>query len=160
MSHNSSTRFGQPLHLELRASARLRNAALAAHALVLIVWWWSDLPLAGVLAGSGALILHYRWFHQRHVAAGRRDALQALHWDSARGWRIRTGDGRWRDGVLRTPVFVTRHLALARFRRSRWRSYSAVVVADRLDSDDFRRLRVRLIQSAHGRGDRVQVSGA
>jgi hypothetical protein len=87
-------------------------------------------------------------------------AICALSWDAARGWRIRQARGDWigADPVL--PVFVSHRLVAVRFRTGRFAYRNLLVVGQRCAADEFRRLRVRLIQSAYGNRDRAKIPGA
>jgi hypothetical protein len=76
-----------------------------------------------------------------------------------RGWRIRQARGDWLDAEPLLPMFVTRRLVAVRFRTGRCAYRTLLVVAQRCAADDFRRLRVRLIQSSHGDRNRAKVSG-
>ena len=62
------------------------------------------------------------------------------------------------DPVL--PVFVSHRLVAVRFRTGRLAYRNLLVVGQRCAAEDFRRLRVRLIQSAHGNRDRAKIPGA
>ena len=159
MSHNSSQGFDRPLRIELRASRRLLGAALLLYLAALLSCL--RMPLApGWRAGLCVLLcLHFVFVYRRHIVASATQAVRGLAWDAQRGWRIKGPRGEWRQATLCTPVFVSYRLAVARFRTRRRGSRSVMLLADRAGVDDFRRLRVRLIQSAHGDRDRTQIPG-
>lgn len=157
MSHNSSQRFDRPLQVELRASRLLFGAALLLYLAALLCCVWAPLPGAWRAAMCGLLCLHFVSVCRRHIVSCAPQAVCGLAWDLQRGWRIRGPRGDWQQAALCTPVFVSYRLAVARFRSGRWRSRSVMLVADRAGDEDFRRLRVRLIQSAHGDRDRTQI---
>jgi len=148
MSHNSLTKFDQPLLAELQPSPALFLAFASVYALVAVVWlwvplsWWARLALFALLGG------HFVFLYRLHVKPMLCCAVQALSWDAVRGWRLRCRGGGWCPAQLLTPAFVSYRLVAVRFRVGRFSTRSVVVVADRLDGDDFRRLRVRLLQSA------------
>jgi len=108
-----------------------------------------------LLALTGA---HLVYFLRRQVAATADGAISAISWDKQRGWRVCAPPGGWQAARPLMPVVVTAPLAVVRFRVSNRRACSAVIVGDRLGADDFRRLRVRLLQAA--RGQRHQASFA
>lgn len=148
MSCDSLTRFDHPLHLELGRSARLRVAAACVHALAA-----AGCLLSAVHPALSVLLvvltgLHLVRFLRCHVDGTDRDAVTGIAWDRERGWRVRGGRVHWRDARLSLPVFVTAHVVVVRFRGPGLKRYSAVIVGERLEPDDFRRLRVRLLQSA------------
>lgn len=150
MSDASSTAFARPLRIELRASRRLALLGGVAHAAAVGACLLAHLPLPLCLLGALLVTLHWRRFLLRQCSGGASLALAALRWDAARGWRIRPGGGDWQPARLHLPVFVSAPLAVVRFRLRSGRRCAAVVVADRLPQDDFRRLRVRLLQTAAG----------
>jgi hypothetical protein len=91
---------------------------------------------------------HLVYFLRRQVTATAAGAISAISWDRQRGWRVRALPGGWQAARLLMPVFVSAQLVVVRFRASNRRAGSAVIVGDRLGADDFRRLRVRLLQAA------------
>ncbi|MEA2080805.1 MAG: protein YgfX [Pseudomonadota bacterium] len=145
------TKFDQPLLAELKPSRILLLALGAVYALVAAVWLWVPLSCLSRLALFGLLGGHFVFLYRLHVKPLLRCAVQALRWDSVQGWRLRCPGGEWFPAQLRTPAFLSYRLVAVRFRVGRFRTRTVVVVADRLDENDFRRLRVRLIQSATDR---------
>jgi hypothetical protein len=156
MSHNSSRKFDRPLRIELRSSPRLLRGCLALY----LVAGLSCLsaPVPGVLLVL--LVLHFCHLYCTHIRMCVPTAICALSWDAARGWRIRQARGDWigADPVL--PVFVSHRLVAVRFRTGRFAYRNLLVVGQRCAADEFRRLRVRLIQSAYGNRDRAKIPGA
>ena len=148
MSHNSLTKFDQPLLVELKPSRRLLLALAALYALTAWVWLWVPLPWPGRVALFAVLGAHFVFVYRLHVRPLLRCAVQALSWDAVRGWRLRCPGGEWCPAQLLTPAFVGYRLVAVRFRVGRFSTRTIVVVSDRLGENDFRRLRVRLIQSA------------
>jgi hypothetical protein len=159
MSHNSSPEFDRPLQVELQTSRLLLGAALLLYLAALLSCVWAPLPGAWRAGLCGLLCLHFVFVYRRHIVGRAPQAVCGLAWDVQRGWRIRGPRGDWQQAGLCTPVFVSHRLAVARFRTGRRRSRSVMLVADRAGVEDFRRLRVRLIQSAHGDRDRTQIPG-
>ena len=148
MSHNSLTKFDQPLLAELQPSRLLLLALGAVYALAALVWLWVPLSWPARLALFGLLGGHFVFLYRLHVKPLQRCAVQALGWDTVRGWRLRCLGGEWLPAQLLTPALVSYRLVAVRFRVGRFSTRTVVVVADRLDENDFRRLRVRLLQSA------------
>ena len=148
MSHKSLTKFDQPLLAELRPSRLLLFAYGLVYSLAALAWlwvplsWWGHMLLIGLLGG------HFVFLYRLHVQPLLRCAVQALSWDAVRGWRLRSGKGEWCPAQLLTPAFVSHRLVAVRFRVGRFSRRSVVVVADRLEENEFRRLRVRLLQSS------------
>jgi len=151
MSHNSSKKFDQPLLLELQPSPVVLLVLGVVYALTALVWLWVPLDWPGRLALFSLLGGHFVFLYRLHVKPLQRVAVQALRWDAVRGWRLRCHRGEWLPAQLLTPAFVSYRLVAVRFRVGRFSTRTVVVVADRLDEDLFRRLRVRLLQSAADR---------
>jgi hypothetical protein len=140
MSRISSKKFDRPLRVELRASRHLLLAGLGLYLAAALACWWA--PASAALLA--VLVVHFAYLYCSHIQPCLPSAICALSWDPVRGWRIRQVRGDWLDAEPVLPVFVTRRL----------------VVAQRCAADDFRRLRVRLIQSSHGDRNRAKVPGA
>lgn len=149
MSHNSLTKFDQPLWVELEASRLLLVVAVTLYSVAAVAWWCAPAPPAIRFAAGAVLLLHFIHLYRVHIANTSIATVQALSWHPTRGWRLRGGDGRWFAARLLSPVFVSHRLVAVRFRTGRFRTRGVVLVADRLAADDFRRLRVRLLQSTH-----------
>lgn len=150
MLRNSLTKFDQPLQVRPDASRLLLVAAVALYSVAAVAWWCTPASLAIRFGASAVLLLHFIYLYRVHLCATVSSAVQTLSWNPARGWRLCGGDGQWFIARLLLPVFVSHRLVAVRFRIGRFRTRSIVLVADRLTPDDFRRLRVRLLQSAHG----------
>jgi hypothetical protein len=150
MSQNSLTKFDQPLQIELRPSRQLGRVSLLIHLLAGIAWLPLALPVACKIAVLAIIAGHAGYFHRLQIAAKSRYSVSAISWDSARGWQVYNPVNGWQGAELRLPVLVNAHLLAARFRLSRFHFCNTIVVSDRLDADKFRRLRVRLLQSARG----------
>ncbi len=156
MSQDSSNRFERPLRVELRPSRLLLWVALALYLAAAVAALRTPVP--GALAAL--LGLHFGYLYCTHIANCLPSAVCALSWDVTRGWRIRQARGDWLPAIPLPPVFVTWRLVAVRFRTGRFACRTALVVAERCDADDFRRLRVRLLQSAYGNRNRAKIPGA
>ncbi len=150
MSLNLWNRFDRPLRLELGDSPLLLKALVPLHLAGISAWLL--VPLSSILRCSAiAVLLAGFWrLYRLHVRPGARAAVLAVYWEAASGWKIKTADG-WRPATICMPYYVTAHLVAVRFRVGRFRRVTVIVVEDRTETDDFRRLRVRLLQCAHER---------
>ncbi len=148
MSYDSLTRFDQPLRVELRFSWLLTATAATLHILAVTSCLLAPLHRGWQLLLIALLGGHFVRFLRRQVTAKLGKAIGAIAWDRQRGWRLRRPSGEWCQARLLLPVFVTLHLVIVRFRVAGVGVHSAVIVADRIGPDEFRRLRVRLLQSA------------
>ena len=160
MSHNLLNKFEQPLRVDLGASPRLLRVGAALHGMALAFCLWAPLPLLPTITVSAALVVHFLYVCCFHVYPCHPLAIASLSWDAARGWRIGRRQGSWQAATVVAPVFISHRLVAVRFRTGALRARRVVLVSDRLDRDDFRRLRARLLQSANGDRNRTQIPGA
>lgn len=79
-----------------------------------------------------------------------RSRVVRITYSQQQGWRLLLACGREVKTSLRLPVYVTRFLVIARFGCGKFSGCPVVIPADAVDNDEFRHLRVRLLQSAHG----------
>jgi hypothetical protein len=160
MSPTLYNAFDRALRVELGPSRLLGTVwlllnGIAAGGLLYVSpdWRWrlGLLTLVSLYALLGYLL---------HVSLALPWSVRALAWDPQRGWKVRFRSGSWLNAELCTPVLVSEHLTAMRLRLPRWRYVRVLVVADRTASADFRRLRVRLLQSARGDRDRAKIPGS
>jgi hypothetical protein len=142
------TRFDQPLRIEFRFSWLLTTTAAILHGLAATACLLAPLDRGWQLLITALLGGHFVRFLRRQVTAKTGRAIGAIAWDRQRGWRLRGPSGDWYRARLVLPVFVTVQLVVVRFRVAGVGTHSAVIVPDRIGADEFRRLRVRLLQSA------------
>ena len=150
MSTRLSNVFDRPLHIELQPSRILLIGAGALYLLTAFFWLHISLPGRYVAVLYAGLLAHFIYLYFLHIVNRLPVAITTLGWDRQRGWWLQYVNGRRSEVSLCLPVFVSRRLVAIRFRTGRLRCRSVIVVADRLDAEAFRRLRLRLIQSSHG----------
>jgi len=150
MSHNSLRKFDQPLRVELKPSGIFLSVLVSLYSLAALAWWCVPLPTLARLLLTAGLTGHFFHLYRVHIAATSVTSVQALCWDRVKGWRVRGPAAVWIPAEMLLPVFVSYRFAAVRFRIGRFKTRSVVLLADRLPANDFRRLRVRLLQSAHG----------
>ncbi len=157
MSHNSLKKFDQPLSVELKPSRIFLSVLVSLYSLAVLAWWCVPLSVLTRLLLTAVLTGHFFHLYRLHIAATSAASVQALCWDRVKGWQLRgPGTTVWFPAEMLLPVFVSYRFAAVRFRIGRFTTRSAVLLADRLPANDFRRLRVRLLQSAHGDRDRIK----
>lgn len=71
-------------------------------------------------------------------------AVTMLYCDANDRWQIRTKSGQTQPAVLLPGAYVHPLVTVLRFRRTDGKRVCVPLVADGLDRDDFRRLRVRV----------------
>ncbi len=139
----SSTGYATPLNLELRPSWRLgaflavSHVGAAAALLLTSLPWWAVIGLASVIAASMMrLVTRFALFTDPR-------AIDHLEWLTGGEWRLSSRDGTAFSGVLLPGTYLHPWLVVLAFRVGRSRR-NVVILPDMLDSDTFRRLRVRL----------------
>ena len=150
MSHNSLRKFDQPLRVELKPSGIFLAVLVSLYSLAALTWWCVPLSVPARLLLTAGLTGHFFHLYRVHIAARSVASVQALCWDRVKGWQVRGPGTVWFPAEMLLPVFVSYRFAAVRFRIGRFKTRSVVLLADRLPANDFRRLRVRLLQSAHG----------
>lgn len=90
------------------------------------------------------LLFALRWQWPRQVSRTAADCIAAVTWLEGRACRLRLRSGRELDATLGDTAFVQPRLVIVNFRLSRWRRRYLLLLPGMVDSDSFRRLRVRL----------------
>ena len=147
MSNDSLTKFDRPLRIELKPSPQLTVFSGLIHVLAAASAAFTPELQALRFLLPVLVLAHFGYFIRHQVTARSSRAVKSIAWDRGRGWRVANAAGDWQPVRPRFPVFVSFRLVVVRFRASAFRSRSAVIVADRLSDHEFRRLRVRLLQS-------------
>jgi hypothetical protein len=140
---SSSASAAPTLSLELRPSRRLQLGLGLAHAGALALLLLVDLPPWLCLPGAG-LVVASLW--RELVRAGFPDRalpIDALIWESAGRWWLRTAHGRSEQGWLLPDSFVHPQLVVLGFRTAAGRR-RVVILPDMAHPEALRQLRVRL----------------
>lgn len=136
----SSKKYAAPLRLEPRFSMRLAVFLALASAGALLLPWLALLP-AGWRVVIFLLAFALAWPGWRDAFGGRRITLAV--WDELGVWQLELADGTTAEAELEGGSFVTPAVMVLGFRSGEGR-HSLVVLADTLDAETRRRLRVRL----------------
>lgn len=150
MSPNLYNKFDRPLCLEFRPSRILQLSIGLTHLAALVSLMLASLQSVALAALAILVIANALYLYACYTSMAMPASIRKLGWSPAQGWRLPQRDGESLPLSLREPLFVSRHLLVARFASHRYRHHSLLVVADSLNADDFRRLRVRLLQCANG----------
>ncbi len=139
--------FTVPIRIVPQGSVRLRQALILGHlALAALVLLACRSPLYGVclLLACG---LHYRHWQRELAADCARFA--AVLFDSEGRWWLQAGAGKRIPAQLSTRLIITPWLmVLPLLAPGGARGIRLYLLRDNLPSDDFRRLRVRLLWQA------------
>ena len=135
----SSHAYATPLTLYPEPSRRLRAMLLLVHAGAAL-WPFLVLPplTAVALLCMVFASLHHAW--SRHLGSHR--ITQAV-WGADGEWALETADGANRSMRLAPLGYVSAYAVVLRLHNDR-STHTLVLLADSLDAESFRRLRVRL----------------
>jgi toxin CptA len=150
--------MAERLSLRLGSSRHLTQILGSAHVLAAAALWLAPLPAGLALAGSLALSVHLVWALRRHAwrsAAGSLIELELLD-DCSISARSRAGI--WEAYRVAGSSFVSPLLTVLNMRPEAggW-TRPVLIMADNVDADSFRRLRVWLRWRCR---DGAQVRGA
>lgn len=138
-------RDGTPtLNIRLSPSRNLFAALASIHLGSVACLLASDLPAMLAWPAAVAVLLLAARCIREHAAASAGRAIVHLAWDRGGRWRLIQRDGRVVDARLDQGTYVHPLLVALALRDADGRTRRVMVVSDRIDAQDFRRLRVRL----------------
>jgi toxin CptA len=141
------------LRITLRPSRRLGAVLIAAHAAAAVTLLPLDLPAwaKGIVAVLAAMSL---WrVLRRHAALRSSDALTAIELLGQDLAAVETRAGQRREARILPTTYVSPLLCVLNLRvAGRLLPQHALIVADNVDADSFRRLRVLLRWDYHSPG--------
>lgn len=139
----SSREYATPLRLELRPSTILARFVFALYlsalgmALVAELEFWQKVLLALLILASGGI----HW--TRYPLGHNKSRIQALIWHQGSAWQIERRDSI-EAAYLGSERLVLAWLVILQLKPETGGRLYLAIVPDMLDSDCFRRLRVRL----------------
>lgn len=140
-----SAKYAAPLCLKRCPSRTLAVFLTALHGGGLLLLPWLAIPweLAGCL-GIGISVSFYLSLRGQALLSSPRAIVQ-VSWDGQGVWRLRQRNGIEWIGKLLPGYFSGPHLVLLNFiLRPWWRQANVVFLADNIEPETLRRLRVRL----------------
>jgi membrane-bound toxin of toxin-antitoxin system len=132
--------------IEIVRSQSLLTYFIVLHCLMLVtmlsllrISWWSLLVFIMIML-SGVYYCHQnQWFKSCK-------ALNKIERDASDKWVMSYQDGKQHSELMLTRSFVTPHLVILYFNKSRiWQRYAVTIVFDAVDKELFRQLRVYLL---------------
>ncbi len=137
------------LRFTLRPSRRLVILLMLAHAGALVLVLMLPLPWPAMLVLWLATLVSMGW--SISIAFLRRSAIVELIHEAEGEWALRDAAGNAMMGRLLPGSYLHPQLVVLNFARNgeRWRLRRVVILADMLDADSFRRLRVWLLAGSH-----------
>ena len=133
------------VHLNLRSSRRLMQAALIICLGAFICLMLAGIPWYVKCAGGVAIMLSLIHVAALHLLRAHPAAVCRFAWTGDAGWHIWTRGGDCLEANLCLPCYVQPWLAILRFRHRSGRCTSvALITPDNADEHAFRRLRILL----------------
>jgi len=135
--------FTSPLRFSVKATVQtalwvlLPSVFVALTVLVFTPWPWYELCGVILLIVSVAM-----YVLQLHYWQSKASSVLALNQDDQQQWALQTAQG-WQLAELLPSSFVSSWLMVLNFQGEQGR-LTVILPADSLDSDSFRRLRVRI----------------
>lgn len=144
MSHTLSGKFAAPLHLELGPSRLMAVWLTGMHSVPLLLLPWLPLPAWLKLAIIPILLYSLLDSWRKLIRRSHPAAVRHVIWQETEHCHLMLQSGKQLDVMLASQTFILPWLVILHFRTSRRHFRYLPVLADMLDEDVFRQLRVRL----------------
>ncbi len=145
MSHTLSGQYATPLRLELGRSRRVWLCLTLLHGAPLVMLPFMQLPSMPTLLVALVLLLSYLRYRRLYSLTDNPDSVRTLVWGPADRLQLTLACGRRETASLLPQVFVQHWLVILHLNQNMNRSRHLIVLPDMLDTESFRRLRVRLL---------------
>ena len=102
------------------------------------VSWWSVLIFIMIMLSGIYYCRQYQWLNSHQ-------ALNQIERDARDKWSLCFQDGKQHSALTLTRSFITPHVVIMYFNKSHfWQRYAVTIVADAVEGEVFRQLRVYL----------------
>ncbi len=157
----SSTAYATPLRLELKPSRTLFWLLTFSHLGAAGLLPTMGLPVWATAGLVASVLVSYLWLVARHALMRHPGATVSLLWPSGTQWHVRSRNGAEVSAQLSPESFVRPWLTVLLLRpETGGRPRNVVLLADMLDAEAFRRLRVRLrLEYKAGEADGPEKAG-
>lgn len=145
MSRTLSRKYATPLRLELGSSQRLKVFLQLLHMVALMMLPFMQLTAMQTLLLTLVVLLSYLRYRRLYWSGDNPDAVRGLVWGPADRVQLKLGSGRRVNAALLPHVFVQHWLVILHLSQYKGRRRHLIVLPDMLDTESFRRLRVRLL---------------
>lgn len=150
MSSSSKHAFKTHLSVDIGVSAVWRGLLIACYSLAGMLCLTLSLDMVFRLLLCMCSLAYGLYLALYKYGLHNRLRVVRIEYSQQQGWQLLFACGKQAGSSLRLPVYVTRYLVIARFGSGIFPDHPVVIPADAVDNDEFRHLRVRLLQSAHG----------
>ena len=117
---------------------------VATHVTALLVLPFAMLPAWTIPPVAAAVLFSLWWCWPRYASRRSKAAIRSFTWQEGCSCEIERAGGDITPATLAPRAFILPWLVILYFRQSGYWQYNLVVLPDMLDSESFRRLRVRL----------------
>ena len=136
-----------PLTLALGNSPRFTGLLAIGGGLAQFGFWSLPGLWAGITAAIGGIYLFQQWW--LHIGRQSRRSVVAIRWVSRGQWQVQFREGQWSESMRLMPgSFCHPLLVLFRLIDLNGRRYALVIPGDSVESEPFRRLRVKILQAS------------
>ena len=152
----SSKKYAAPLQLEIRRSKSLLYFLCLLHVIAIGVIFFLVMSIEIILLLTLFILYSAYYSITRYALLSAPDAVVTVIWDHNDKWKIRTRRSREQVVKLMWDSFTHPNLTVLNFKRQgQFFSQSVILLADNVNKEDFRRLRVRLKTTNHQQAQSV-----
>lgn len=142
----SSQKYAAPLALEIAPSALFAALLLCVHsAAIMLVFLLPVVPLIVSIVLATGIAAHAFYSVLRHALLRAPESVVRVLWNAEDVWLLSLRNGTTREAKLVPGSFVHPLFSVLNFKLTRWRGASLVIFRGRVDVEQFRKLRVRLL---------------
>lgn len=141
----SSNTYAAPLALEISPSVPFALALASAHGGAVAVLVMLPLSYELLLMLTFLIVVHAVYVVRRHALLWNARSVVRLLWDAQDEWTLTRRDGTKFYAKLLPGSYLHPLLTVLNFKVTRWHRVSVVILPPRVDTENFRQLRVRLM---------------
>lgn len=141
----SSNTYAAPLVLEIAPSLPFALVLACAHGGVLMVLAMLPLPGWMLWVLTILVMVHAAYSIRRHALLQDAKSVVRLLWDAQDQWTLTRRDGIACSAKLLPGSYLHPALTVLNYKVSNWHRTSVVILPQRVDAEDFRKLRVRML---------------
>lgn len=145
----SSNTYAAPLALEIAPSLSMAAALAGAHAGALGVLAMLPAPGWIIAALTISVMVHAVYSIRRHALLRDARSVVRVLWDVQGHWTLTQRDGTAFSAKLLPGSYLHPTLTVLNFKVSHWHHTSVVILPRRVEAEDFRKLRVRLMLASN-----------
>ena len=141
----SSNTYAAPLALEIAPSVPFALMLACAHGGVVMVLAMLPLPGWMLWVLTVCVVAHAVYSIRRHALLHDAKSVVRVLWDAQDQWTLTRRDGTECSAKLLPGSYLHPTLTVLNYKVSNWYRTSVVILPQRVDAEDFRKLRVRMM---------------